>query len=355
MNKTIQLSFSIALLFGLNSSKAQSSIRYIKSRIIGSYGYYNDIAWENELKQSNKENKIKQKTTITKDALGKPKSIVQYDTEGRLIDKKRNKKREIKVSYYKDDKEAERVYYKSNKFVKRDSSTYDKKNNLIKRLHFNSSNKLTRRERYKYDSTYITEYVFERFKKGEFSEREKTITEYYPDYSIKKSTWYKNGKPKFYNVFDCNPIGINHKVKKDSAYNCEKYEVDSLGNKIKVTIENSKGYSEKTIEYFNSKDERTALKAYDLKSNRPKYIYYFSPGTFNITKYITYKKGKELYRTENTNDNNDKCVEVKRYKKGKLKQIIKRTYNDIGLMTSVKWYNKRNKTESETKFSYEYY
>ncbi len=94
---------------------------------------------------------------------------------------------------------------------------------------------------------------------------------------------------------------------------------------------------------------------YDLKSNRPKYIYYFSPGTFNITKYITYKKGKELYRTENTNDNNDKCVEVKRYKKGKLKQIIKRTYNDIGLMTSVKWYNKRNKTESETKFSYEYY
>lgn len=319
----------------------------------GNYWYYNIIQDENNRKENNQKNLLKQKVILRDKTL---KESIGYDKEGRVVDYKTTKNREVKINYYKDDFKQELFLFRKNKLVKRDSFLWDDKK-LLKCFYFNKNNKIVSQESYKYDSTFVTEYIYQKIKSEKIIEKRKRTTEYYPDYSIKKITYYKNGKPDFYSVFDCNPIGENHKIKKDSAYSCEKYDLDSLGNKIRVTITNEKHMHKKVITYFNKKDEVIATKTYTIPQNELVWTYYYMPGTYTIIKFISYSNKKEFYRIENTYDdkNKDNCIEWVSYRHGRLKHKMKNTFNQKGLIEKSVFSNRWNKNKTESTYLYEYY
>jgi hypothetical protein len=318
------------------------------------YWYYWDVYSENEQNILNKKNGVKQKIILDKMRHRENKTSILFDTCGRVTSYAAAKK-EVKFSYYQDNLKLQTAVYKRGKLISRDSNVWDNKK-LQSRFYYNKRNKLITRDSYKYDSTFITEYRSEKFRRGKFVEMRKRLFEYYPDYSYKKITYYKKGKSTHYSVFDCNPAGESHKIKKDSAYNCVKYDVDSLGNKIKVTVVNENKNSTKTIEYFNGKDERTAQKIYDLKKNRITWYIVYKPGSlWTITKYVTYKKGRESYRMENTYNDNNECTSWTNYKKGKMLGRNVNSYNTKGLIEKSESFNKRNKKKWKTDYSYEFY
>lgn len=314
--------------------------------------YYYNVNSENNAKEINKTNSIKKKSCLKDNS---QKEIVDYDRYGRVTNYKMSKDREIKVNYYKDDLKQSLSVYKNNKLVERDSFSWDDKK-LLGCFYFNKRNKLIEKESYKYDSTFVTEYLDQKLKKGNLMITRKRITEYYPGYDIKRITTYnKKGKPVYYSVFDCNPVGENHKVKKDSVYNCVKYDVDSLGNKIKVTVINGRQFAEKDIEYFNKNDERIARKTFDLKSNRLEWVYYFKPEAPGFTKFISYQRNKEHYKVENVYDDKNHCTESSTYSFRKLKKKNVNAFNEKGMLTDEQFYNRRNKKKYEWTYLYEYY
>lgn len=343
--------FCFIICFSLSSIFCNAQIR---SKVNYGYSYYSSISAENSSKAKNEKYKIKQKTITKKGKSNNTLSYTIYDTSGYIIEYSPNKKRNVKVAY------SELGYIKAfslflkGKIAERDSFNYDE-HKLIDRYYFNKKNKITQTEHYKYDSSYVTEFLYKKLKGSKLKEHRKRIYEYYPDYSYKKITYYKKGKPSYFSVFDCNPIGESHKISKDSTYNCVKYDVDSLGNKIKITIVNSRNVPLKQVEYFNEKDERIASKLFDITSNKLILAYYYLPGEWVFTKYIIYNKGKEYYKTENIFNANNICTETKRYKHGKLKETTKNTYNDKELIESSTQYNRKNKKKSETIYAYQYY
>lgn len=292
MKNAIIYCISFLLLLKLSPLHAQQSMMH-------SSNYYNYVLYEENHKiDENKKNRLKNKKTIIGNKSSKAK-LLKYDPEGRIIEYAPNKKKGVKLNYSIGDQEKSLTSYKKGKIVELDSFLWQGKS-LKQANVFNGKNKIVKRESYKYDSTFVTEYLYERLKRGKLSEHIKRIYEYYPDYRHKKISYYKNGKPDYFSVFDCNPIGEDHKISKDSAYHCVKYDADSLGNKIIVTITNQRGFSSKIIEYFNSKDERIASKTFDLK-NKGKLLweYHFKPGTMMFTKFVSYKRNKEYYKIEN--------------------------------------------------------
>lgn len=315
------------------------------------YKYYNEIYSENNNKESNKRNLIKKKSCLMNDA---QKGVLEYNKDGRVTDFKMTKSKEIKINYNINGLKQQLSVYKNNRLVERDSFSWDDKT-LLACFYFDNKNKLNEKESYKYDSTFITEYLDQKLKKGNFIENEKRVTEYYPGYSIKKITSYKNGKPKYYSVFDCNPIGENHKVNKDSVYNCVKYDVDSLGNKIKVTVVNGRHFPEKNIEYFNKNDKLIARKTFDLKSNRLEWVYYFNPGAPDFTKFVSYRRKKERYRIEKVYDDKNNCTESSTYSYRRLKKKDTHTFNEKGMIVSAQFYNRWNKKKQDWLYSFEYY
>ena len=136
-------------------------------------------------------------------------------------------------------------------------------------------------------------------------------------------------------MFDCNPIGVNHKISKDSVYKCVKYDTDSLGNKMEITIENVKNKSTKVIKYFNAKNKLIANKYFDLKKNRPVYYSFFHPETGATTKHISFDKGKEVYRFEIKFGDKNNMIEQATYIKKKMVSIFKYEYNQEGLLLAV--------------------
>ncbi|MFL5764488.1 MAG: hypothetical protein ACJ77K_11150 [Bacteroidia bacterium] len=278
----------------------------------------------------------------------------KYDGEGRVIEYSYNKTRFV-VTYSDSLRRHSLAKYKRGKIVFIDSLTWsDRRLKEVKS--YGRKSKLERRESYQYDSTMLREYVYEKNRRGDLREFRKTTYEYYPDLSNKKITYYKKGKIKRYSVFDCDPHGITHKAKKDSAFNCVKYDVDSLGNKIQVTIVNQKGYSVKTIKYFNSSDQVVAAKTYDTKEGNPLlWEYHYKPGTYLTTHFISYKGKKKIYEFVNNYNDKNKCVSSATYGRRKLKEKMENEFNDQGFVAKTKYYNRRNKLRSATDYSYTYY
>lgn len=318
------------------------------------YWFYYDIHSENENNHKNKANGLRQKVVTTKTSHHTDKTQVNYDTAGR-VQVYKNRNWETRIRYYNEALKQSQLVFKKGKLVESDSFLWDNKV-LQSHYKYKKHDRPSYRELYKYDSTYVTEYLFEKFKGGKFKEFRKRIFEYYPDRTYKKITYYKKGKPSYFSVFDCNPAGQNHKIEKDSAYNCIKYDVDSLGNKIKVSITNENKYSRKTIEYFNDKDQRIAQKTFDLKKNRPIWFITYKPGSsWAMTQYIWYKKGKENYRMENTYNENDDCTSWVYYSKGVMKGKTINSYNAKGVIEKSETLDKHNKKTSESIYQYEYY
>jgi hypothetical protein len=316
--------------------------------------WYNYIfSAENRERDNLKEAHVKQKVILNAD-YSPSKVIYRFDTAGRATGYITPKK-EFRTAYSNGDKRLFTASYKKGKLIERDTFIWDDKK-LKECDNYGSNNKLFQRQRYTYDSTYVTEYVTEKLKKGKFRELKRVVYEYYPDYSYKKITFYKKGKPDYFTVFDCNPAGQNHKVEKDSTYNCVKYDVDSIGNKIKITITTDKNFSWKKVEYYNNKDQCVALKTYDMRKNAElMWAYYFKEGTQLLSKFVSYKHAKEYYRTETEFDTNNNAVASVTYSHGKLRGRSRHTYNDRGLLVKTERFNKHEKKKKETTYSYEYY
>ncbi|MCW3072087.1 MAG: hypothetical protein JWO44_1977 [Bacteroidetes bacterium] len=330
------------------------------SRMQAQYGRAYSDFWYNYIQHSDAQNKelnkaahLKQKQVLNADYSPSELTYV-YDTAGRVTVYKSGKT-EIRTSYVTGDQRLSTAFYKKGKLIERDSFVWVG-NTLRESYSFDGRNKMFNKQRFTYDSTYLTEFVFEKLKKGKFIEYKRNVMEYYPDYSYKKITYYKYGKPKYFTVFDCNPAGQNHKVEKDSAYTCVKYDVDSLGNKIKISLTNEKTYSWKQVEYFNKQDECIARKTYDQKKNGELlWAYYFKPGKKQeITKFISYKGSKEYYRVESEFDAKDNAVASATYVRGKLRNRHQNSYNERGLIAKTEKFKKNKKTKEIT-YLYQYY
>jgi hypothetical protein len=317
--------------------------------------WYSIIYYENLERENNKKHGVKKREIISTSNIINGRKY-QYDTAGRLINHTYGRKKEIRTDYINNEQKKYISFHKKGKLIELDSFIWNGKT-LSACYILDKNKKVFKRQRYKYDSTFVTEYVYEKVKKEQYKELEKYTYEYYPDYTYKKITRYRKGKPRKYTMFDCNPQGENHKTAKDSANVCVKYDVDSLGNKIKITISNHKGSSWKKVEYFNNKDERIADKTYNLKKKGElMWAYFYETGNrAYFTRFISYKKGKEFYKAEYTIDQNGKCTESRSWTKGKLKKIHKNTFNEKGLLSKAEMYNRKNKKKRETEYLYEYY
>jgi antitoxin component YwqK of YwqJK toxin-antitoxin module len=345
--KRICILTSILFLSRINTNTAQP-YTYTGTSVWNSIFHY-----ENSEQEANRKAGIKAKTTSW-DKRSEIKYL--YDTAGRLTDYQFGKKKRVSTSYLDDGRKSKVAYYKKEKLIELDSFVWNGK--LLQECDMLDERQVIfQRQRYKYDSIYVVEYVNEKLKRGKFREKRKQITEYYPDHTYKRVTYFKNGKPDYFTVFDCNPAGQNHKVQKDSTYYCLKEDVDSLGNKTKVTISNFRNQSIKKIEYFNAKNERIADKTYDLKrGGEIMWEYYYKRGKpFLYEKFISYKKGKEYYRVENKFDVDDRIIESSTAIRGKLSRTSKSFFNERNLLSKTETYNRRNKLKRETRFTYEYY
>ncbi|MCE3279089.1 MAG: hypothetical protein K0S44_1280 [Bacteroidetes bacterium] len=316
--------------------------------------WYNYIfSAENREKDNLKKEHVREKIILNAD-YSPSKLIYRFDTAGRMIGYITPKK-EFRTAYSNEDKRLFTASYKKGKLIERDTFIWE--NTMLKECdNYGSNNQMFQRQRYMYDSTFVTEFVTEKVKKGKFREVKRVVYEYYPDYSYKKITFYKKGKPDYFTVFDCNPAGQNHKVEKDSTYNCLKYDVDSLGNKVKITITSDKNVSWKKVEYYNNKDECIALKTYDMRKNEElMWTYYFKEGTQLLSKFISYKHAKEYYRTETEFDTKNNPTTSVTYRRGKLKGRSRHTYNDHGLLVKTERFNKHEKKKKEISYLYQYY
>lgn len=317
--------------------------------------WYSIVHYENKEKENNKKCGIKERTieSTSRTLNGRKYS---YDTEGRLVSYKYGRAKEIRAGYASGEQKEFVSFHKQGKLIELDSFVWNGKN-LNACYILDKNRKVFKRQLYKYDSTFVTEYTFEKQSRGKYMELERYVYEYYPDYTYKKITRYKKGKPKKHIMFDCNPLGEDHKIKKDSAFNCIKYDTDSLGNKIKVTITNLKGASLKKVEYFNNNDQRIAEKTYDLKKNGGlMWAYFYDTGDpIYYTKFISYKRGREFYKIENKYDKNSKCTESVRWSKGRIRQTYKNSFNEKGLLAKAEMYNRKNRKKSEVRYIYEYY
>jgi len=342
-------SFFMLLAFLFAKSAVQAQEPYYGSGFWYNYLLYTDV----KEKEENKAVHLKQKQVLNADY--SPRELTYtYDTAGRMTGYKDGRS-EIYTSYGTNDQRLSCAIYKRGKLIERDSFVWIG-TTLRESYSIDGKNKIFNRQRYTYDSTYITEFVFEKLKHGKFVEYRKNVTEYYPDHSYKRITYYKNGKAKRFTVFDCNPAGQDHKVKKDSAYNCVKYDVDSLGNKVKISLNNTREHSWKLVEYFNAQDQCIARKTYDERRNgEPLWFYYYRPGTQQLAQFVSYKGSKEYYREENTFDANDHVVAVDTYSHGKLKSRKRNEYNERGLIAKTEKFNKRNKKTKEIAYLYQYY
>ena len=293
--------------------------------------------------------------------------IYNYDAEGRIVayleektkDKLENddnkKNRGFLVSYAKAGEKLKRKiqYIKNSEVIITDSFNYNKFARTTLYTRFDKEYKLKNQDLYSYDSTLLKEHHAFTFKKGKKKEVSKEIYEYESDLQLKKITYY-NKKNKAYRktVFDCNPMGVNHKISKDSSYKCVKYDVDSLGNKIQITIENVKNKSTKVIRYYNNQDKVIAHKYFDLKKNQPLYYSFYHPETGLTIKHITFHKGKEDYKFEIKFDDKNNKIEQVTYNKNKITSIFKYEYNQQGLLVAGKGYNHRNELKRVVTYNY---
>jgi hypothetical protein len=187
-------------------------------------------------------------------------------------------------------------------------------------------------------------------------ELKRQVYEYYDDFSLKKITFFKKGKADYYTIFNCNPIGQNKKPGKDSTYTCIKYDIDSSGNKTKVTLTNERGYSTKVVEHYNKADERFAIRTYDLRNeNMLLWEYYYEPGTDRITKFVSFRRKKEYYKMEYSYNSGGLVTEISKYSRKRFSSKLVHSYNDKGLMISTTEYNKRKHKSQELNYSYEYF
>lgn len=307
------------------------------------------------------------KEMIVKTGKKSMRYIYNYDAQGRMVayleentkDKLKNddnkKNKGFLVSYMNsEDKLKEKIQYiKNSEVIITDSFNYNKFDRTILYARFDKEHKLKKQETYSYDSTLLKEHHAFTYKKGNKKEVSKEVYEYESDLQLKKITYY-NQKNKAYKktLFDCNPIGVNHKISKDSSYKCVKYDTDSLGNKIQIMIENIKNKSTKAVIYYNNQNKIIAHKYFDLKKNKPLYYSFYNPETGVTIKHITFHKGKEDYKFEIKFDDKNNKTEQVTYSKNKMTSIFKYEYNQQGLLVGGKGYNQRNQLKRVVTYSY---
>lgn len=315
--------------------------------------------------QDPKQYKIKFKEIVIKEGKHQNREIFNYDEEGRITfylaekvkdkEKGKNKNRGFVVTYALPNEKLKRsiVNFKNQKMIKTDSLFYNNSKKLLAYKRYDKNNVLKQQDAYVYDSILLKEHRVIRYKKQLVKTERRENYEYELDGQLKKITYYDNkGKAYKKTVFDCNPIGVNRKISKDSVYKCIKYDEDSLGNKMKITVENIKGKTTKLVQYFDENNKMIAYKCFDLKHDWPLYyVFYYSDSPI-IKKWMSFKKGKENYRYEVKLDDKNNVIERVSYYQNKMISVLKNEYNTDGLLVVSKGYNKKNKLTKTVAYSY---
>jgi hypothetical protein len=300
--------------------------------------------------ESFKNEKVRESVTM-----GSKRTIIRrFDQEGRVIFHQGGRTPELHISYTDDSQFRELSMYKNGKLIERDSFVYDK-GRPVACYYIDGKDRIFKQESTNYKDSLITDYSYKVKKGNKLKERKRTEYEYYEDGSQKKITFYKKGKPDYYTVFDCDPLGKSHKVKKDSSYNCIKTEVDSLGNKTEVAIINRNFYSTKVMTTWNKKGDKLSVKTYDPKTEEPMYYYFYLPGAKMYREFISFKKNKEYYRQVRTFDENEKMTSQTLYMHSKLKSRSVVNYNERGIPSGNTEYDRHNKVQNKSAISYQYY
>ncbi len=288
--------------------------------------------------------------------------IYNYDTEGRLVtyleEKKKNstKSKGFLIEYMTPGKKLKKKvsYFKNNSVFKTSGFDYNACDKITSYILFDKDMILKYKDIYVYDSSLILLHEGLSYKHTVPNLKTKEVYEYEPDKQLKKITYYNN-KNKVYRktVFDCNPIGVNRKISKDSVYTCVKYDTDSLGNRLKIIIENIKNRSTKVVQYFNKNNKLIAYKYFDLKKDQPTYYVFYNTETGVPLKYIFFNKGKETYRSESKFDAKNNIIETIMYYKNKVASTFKNEYNSDGLLIAGKTFNSKNKQIKSIAYAYE--
>lgn len=318
--------------------------------------------WDN---QNAKQFKFKFKEAVVKQGKHLDREIFNYDDEGRMIsyltekvkdkEKGKNKNRGFIITYAMAGKDFKStiVNFKNQTMIKTDSVFYNKYDKVLAYKRYDKNKVLKWKDTYVYDSIFLKEHLAICYKKHLAKTERRETYEYETDRQLKKITYYNNkGKAYKKTVFDCNPIGVNRKISKDSIYKCVKYELDSIGNKVKITVENIKGKTTKVVQYFDKNDKMIAYKYFDVKHDWPlTYVFYY-PNSGMVKQYISFKKGKENYRYEVKLDEKNCITERVSYYKNKMTSSLKNEYRNDGLLIASKGYNKKNKLTKTIAYSY---
>ncbi|MES2513678.1 MAG: hypothetical protein V4580_06010 [Bacteroidota bacterium] len=287
--------------------------------------------------------------------------IYNYDKQKRLSSyleerpKHPSKNRGFLVSYHSESKTQKNrvVWFKRQVAYKYDSSQYNLYDKLIYYHVADKNGNLKAKDIYEYDSTLIVKHENFKYKKHQPVLHGRQVYEYEIDKQLKKVTYYnRKGKAYKNTLFDCNPGGVNHKIARDSIYKCVKYETDSLGNKIEITMENVKNRSTKVVKYFNSQNKLIAQKHFDVKKDVPLFYSFVNPETGATIKHINFNKGKEAYKFEILFDDKNNKKELRTYYKNKVTSVFRFEYDPQGLLVQGKGYNRHNKLERTVFYTY---
>jgi hypothetical protein len=205
----------------------------------------------------------------------------------------------------------------------------------------------------KYDSTRTIESFY--YKKDQDQPKRRWVYEYYPDHSKKSSTLYdEKGKIKYVWNYECKPEGELAKKHKDTTAICRTEETDKDGNKT-VTLRkfNAKGKPYKEVSVYNKDNKMIEMRYYNSKDII--YYRYVQNPDHLITAWYNYnRKGIENNRYEYLYNPKKKLLETAQYRHQNIlvwKEVNE--YNNMDYLVASKYFGRKGKTRSETKYTYE--
>jgi hypothetical protein len=296
------------------------------------------------------------KETITDDKRSYLWQTVKYDSMGNCIEATfTNPKGKILSQYLHTYNASGKVicsiYKKSKGEVKNKiNRAYDSYGNISEEIIYHHGKEKSRILSM-YDSTRLLESYF--YKNGSKEFKRKWVYTYYPDKSKKSSVIYDSkGKVLYTWNYECKPEGQLAGKHKDTTAVCKNEETDKDGNKIITSRKfNEKGKPFKTVIKKNKNGQTIEYATFQGNDKPSTYYKYNDSGSFEEIIYYNLK-GKEIYKTIYSYDATNNQTEDVSYKKGK--QIFKSAtvFNAQNFPVSIAYYNKDGGLRSTYGYSY---
>lgn len=260
-----------------------------------------------------------------------PKGIFEYDQKGELS----------AIQLYKEKKINNTISYKRGSF-----------GNILDYQIINRKNRITVHKKWEYNPKgNVTQSIS--FKKGTTDTLSKWQYDYYEDGKKAKTTLYdRKGRVKMAWSYQCNQEGAKLEKREKETQVCQwkktadnylVYAYQTFNEKGKI-IKNVFKYSIKDTLLmeqcvYNELDSLTYKATYNKSFERP-------------ISQTNYHKGKKTYQTERIYNNNLLTKFTHLYK-GKVTSSSEYIYNENGMISEIKYYNRKGKPTRIIKIKYE--